>query len=182
MVRSRSQRNVPAVSEAVGTMSLVHNRCDFSDRRVIRLQETPDSVPDGQTPHTVTLSVYDEMVDVAKPGDRIIVTGVYRSVPVRVNPRQRTMRSLFKTYLDVVHTRLGADGALAFDRSTRPATGDRMPGVGDSGGAEDPEFEDCIAGGHRRRTRKAELEAKLIEISRRHDVYDYLARSLAPSI
>lgn len=183
MVRSRSQRNVPAVSEAVGTiLSLVHNRCDFSDRRVIRLQETPDSVPDGQTPHTVTLSVYDEMVDVAKPGDRIIVTGVYRSVPVRVNPRQRTMRSLFKTYLDVVHTRLGADGALAFDRSTRPAAGDRMPGVGDSGGAEDPEFEDCIAGGHRRRTRKAELEAKLIEISRRHDVYDYLARSLAPSI
>ncbi|KAI6016388.1 MCM2/3/5 family-domain-containing protein [Pisolithus microcarpus] len=135
-------------------------------------RETPDSVPDGQTPHTVTLSVYDEMVDVAKPGDRIIVTGVYRSVPVRVNPRQRTMRSLFKTYLDVVHTRLGADGALAFDRSTRPAAGDRMPRVGDSGGAEDPEFEDCIAGGHRRRTRKAELEAKLIEISRRHDGMD----------
>ncbi|KIK25348.1 hypothetical protein PISMIDRAFT_9705 [Pisolithus microcarpus 441] len=140
--------------------------------RVIRLQETPDSVPDGQTLHTVTLSVYDEMVDVAKPGDRIIVTGVYRSVPVRVNPRQRTIRSLFKTYLDVVHTRLGADGALAFDRSTRPAAGDRMPGVGDSGGAEDPEFEDCIAGGRRRRTRKAELEAKLIEISRRHDGMD----------
>ncbi|KIO11065.1 hypothetical protein M404DRAFT_994735 [Pisolithus tinctorius Marx 270] len=170
------------VCEAVGTMSLVHNRCDFSDRQVIRLQETPDSVPDGQTPHTVTLSVYDEMVDVAKPGDRIIVTGVYRSVPVRVNPRQRTMRSLFKTYLDVVHTQLGADGALAFDRTTRPATGDRMPGIGDSGDAEEPEFEDGIAGGHRRRTRKAELEAKLIEISRRHDVYDFLARSVAPSI
>ncbi|KIK11056.1 hypothetical protein PISMIDRAFT_690617 [Pisolithus microcarpus 441] len=92
------------------------------------------------------------------------------------------MGSVFKTYLDVVHTRLGADGALAFDRSTRPVTGDRMPGVGDPGGAEDPEFEDCIAGGHRRRTRKAKLEAKLIEISRRHDVYDHLALSLAPSI
>lgn len=171
------------VCAAIGTMSLVHNRCDFSDRQVIRLQETPDAVPDGQTPHTVTLSVYDEMVDVTKPGDRIVVTGVYRSVPVRVNSRQRTLKSLFKTYLDTVHIRLGSGGTLGFDRSTRPSSGDRMPGVGDVGdGAEDQDYEDGIAGGQRRRARKAELEAKLIEISRRHDVYDYLARSLAPSI
>ncbi|KAL4067424.1 MCM2/3/5 family-domain-containing protein [Scleroderma yunnanense] len=171
------------VCATLGTMSLVHNRCDFSDRQVIRLQETPDAVPDGQTPHTVTLSVYDEMVDIAKPGDRVTVTGVYRSVPVRVNPRQRTVKSLFKTYLDVVHTRLGAGGTLKFDRSTRPATGDRMPGVGDAGDSiDDQEFEDGIAGSQGRKTRKAELEARLIEISRKHDLYDLLARSLAPSI
>ena len=61
-----------------GSMSLVHNRCDFADRQVIRLQETPDAVPDGQTPHTVSLSVYDELVGVAKPGDGLAVA---------VNPR-----------------------------------------------------------------------------------------------
>ncbi len=39
----------------MGTMSLVHNRCEFADRQVIRLQETPDAVPDGQnTPYCVT--------------------------------------------------------------------------------------------------------------------------------
>ncbi|KAI0356995.1 nucleic acid-binding protein [Trametes cingulata] len=38
------------VCGSVGTMSLVHNRCEFADRQVIRLQETPDAVPDGQTP------------------------------------------------------------------------------------------------------------------------------------
>ena len=74
----------------------------------MRLQETPDAVPDGQTPHTVSLSVYDELVDVAKPGDRLVVTGIFRSVPVRVNPRQRTIKSLFKTFVDVVHVKLGA--------------------------------------------------------------------------
>ncbi|KAG1814176.1 MCM-domain-containing protein [Suillus variegatus] len=169
------------VCGSVGTMSLVHNRCEFADRQVIRLQETPDAVPDGQTPHTVSLSVYDELVDVCKPGDRVVVTGIYRSVPVRVNPRQRTMKSLFKTYLDVVHVRLGTGGTLGLDRSTRPAGGDKVPGIGGVGdSADDQELEEQIAQGGL--TRKAELEAKLIDISRRHDLYDILARSLAPSI
>ena len=37
-------------------MPLVHNRCEYADSQVIRLQETPDAVLDGQTPHTVSLS------------------------------------------------------------------------------------------------------------------------------
>ncbi|KAF8350874.1 cell division control protein 54 [Amanita rubescens] len=157
------------VCGSVGTMSLIHNRCEFADRQVIRLQETPDAVPDGQTPHTVSLSVYDELVDVAKPE-------VYH---VRVNPRQRTMKSLFKTYLDVVHIRLGTGDTLGFDKSTRPAGGDRLPGVG---GVGDDDDEDEDPRERRRQTRKAELEAKLKELSQRPDIYDLLARSLAPSI
>ena len=52
------------------TMMLIHNRCTFSDKQVCRLQEIPDETPDGQTPYTVTLFCYDDLVDVAKPGDR----------------------------------------------------------------------------------------------------------------
>ena len=162
--------------QAVGTMSLIHNRCEYADRQVIRLQETPDAVPDGQTPHTVTLSVYDELVDVSKPGDRLIVTGVFRSVPVRVNPRQRTIKSLFRTYLDVVHLRIGHDDRLGFDKSTRPTLGDRMPGVGGVGGFDEEEERDGQG------TRREELEARLVELSQRPDVYDLLSRSLAPSV
>ncbi|KAG6850178.1 hypothetical protein H0H93_016858 [Arthromyces matolae] len=164
------------VCASVGTMSLVHNRCEFADRQVIRLQETPDVVPDGQTPHTVSLSVYDELVDVSKPGDRLLVCGIFRSVPVRVNPRQRTLKSLFKTYLDVVHVKLGAGGTIGFDRSTRPSGGDRLPGVGD-GPEQDEEYSD-----NRQQMRKAEIEAHLLGLSRRPDIYELLAQSLAPSI
>lgn len=170
------------VCGAVGTMSLVHNRCEFADRQVIRLQETPDAVPDGQTPHTVSLSVYDELVDVAKPGDRLIVTGIFRSVPVRVNPRQRTIKSLFKTFLDVVHVKLGAGGSLGFDRSTRPPGGDKLPGVGGVGDGAEEEEEESVAGVGGRRTRKAEMEAKVIELSQNPELYQLLSRSLAPSI
>jgi DNA replication licensing factor MCM4 len=167
------------VCASVGTMSLVHNRCEFADRQVIRLQETPDAVPDGQTPHTVSLSVYDELVDVAKPGDRLVVSGIFRSVPVRVNPRQRTIKSLFKTFLDVVHVKLGGGGTLGFDQSTRPPGGDRLPGVGGVGDGGDGDEEDGVEG---RKTRKAEMESKLRDLSRRPDIYELLARSLAPSI
>lgn len=31
-----------------------------------------DVVPDGQTPQTVTLCLYEDLVDVAKPGDRYV--------------------------------------------------------------------------------------------------------------
>lgn len=165
------------VCASVGNMSLVHNRCEFADRQVIRLQETPDAVPDGQTPHTVSLSVYDELVDVSKPGDRVVVTGIYRSVPVRSNPRQRTLKSLFKTYLDVVHVKLGTGNGLGLDKSTRPSKSDRVPGVGGvgDGGDEDEEREGRLS-------RKAELEEKLKTLSQRPDVYELLSRSLAPSI
>ncbi|KAI0312709.1 MCM-domain-containing protein [Amylostereum chailletii] len=164
------------VCASVGTMSLVHNRCEFADRQVIRLQETPDAVPDGQTPHTVSLSVYDELVDVSKPGDRLVVTGIFRSVPVRVNPRQRTIKSLFKTFLDVVHIQLGQDSRLGFDNSTRSAIGDRMPGVG---GVRSIDEEDEPEG---QMSRKEEMEAKLRELSQRDDAYELLSRSLGPSI
>lgn len=174
------QRCPRDVCASVGTISLVHNRCEFADRQVIRLQETPDAVPDGQTPHTVSLSVYDELVDVSKPGDRLAVTGIFRSVPVRVNPRQRTLKSLFKTFLDVVHIRLGTDDRLGLDKSTRPAGGDRIPGVGGVG--DDGDEDESPLEQEKKQTRRAEMETRLKELSQRPDVYELLSRSLAPSI
>jgi len=82
-------------------MTLVHNRCKFADKQIVRLQETPgslflselilvspisnieastkklttnnlDSVPAGQTPHTVTLVAFDDLVDVPRPGDKFL--------------------------------------------------------------------------------------------------------------
>ncbi|KAF8922677.1 MCM2/3/5 family-domain-containing protein [Mucidula mucida] len=167
------------VCASVGTMSLVHNRCTFSDRQVIRLQETPDAVPDGQTPHTVSLSVYDELVDVSKPGDRLIITGVFRSVPVRVNPNQRTMKSLFKTFLDVVHLKVGGGVGLGFDKSTR-TVGKEHASIGD--GADDEG--DALIDGEENQvlSKRQHMEEKIRQLSQQSDIYDILSRSLAPSI
>lgn len=182
-----------------GTMSLIHNRCDFADRQVVRLQETPDVVPDGQTPHSVTLCVYDELVDVAKPGDRVEITAIFRSQAVRVNPRMRSQKSLFKTFLDVVHIKRGDAKRLGVDASTRQETekslsvarGSQTVGVG---GEDDDEDIDVSAGiaqmqrdgdeqqQQQEQSQQQSLEEKLRSIADRPDVYDVLSRSLAPSI
>ena len=60
-------------------------------------------MPPGQTPHTILVYVHDSLVDTVQAGDRIVVTGVYRAVPIRVNPRQQVIRSVYKTNIDVVH-------------------------------------------------------------------------------
>ncbi len=74
----------PQICKNVGCGSknsyvLIHNRCEFTDKQFIKLQETPDSIPEGETPYTVTLLVYDDMVDGVRAGDRVEVVGIYRA-------------------------------------------------------------------------------------------------------
>lgn len=147
-------------------MQIVHNRCEFADKQVIKLQETPDSVPDGQTPHSVSLCAYEELVDVCKAGDRIEVTGIFRSNPVRINPRQRTIKALFKTYIDVLHIQKVDKRRLGIDVSTI-----------------EQELSEQVAGDvEQSRKISEEEEQKIKATAGRGDVYELLARSLAPSV
>lgn len=49
----------------------------FANKQVVRLQETPDAIPEGETPHTVSLCLYNTMVDAIKPGDRVEVRNLF---------------------------------------------------------------------------------------------------------
>ena len=84
---------------------LIHNRSQFIDKQQIKLQESPDDMPAGQTPYTVLLYACADLVDAVQPGDRVTVTGIYRATPVRVNPQQRSVKAVYKTHVDVVHYR-----------------------------------------------------------------------------
>merc|ERR1719309_1109985 len=87
------------------SFTMVHNRSKFSDKQLIKLQEAPDDMAAGQTPHTVVLYVHGELTDKVMPGDRVYVTGIYRAVPHRSNPRVSSIMCIFKTHVDVVHFR-----------------------------------------------------------------------------
>lgn len=147
------------------SMSIIHNRSSFADKQVIKLQETPDLVPDGQTPHSINLCVYDDLVDGCRAGDRVEVCGIFRSLPVRPNPRMRAVKSLYKTYLDVVHVKKIDKKRLGADTST----------LEQEAAQREQEVE---------QTKKITPEQieKIKEVSERDDLYEVLARSLAPSI
>lgn len=154
------------VCSASNSMQIVHNRSGFADKQVIKLQETPDAVPDGQTPHSVTLCAYDELVDICKAGDRVEITGVFKCNQVRINPRQRTVKNIFKTYVDCLHVQKVDKRRVGIDPTTI-----------------EEELSDQVAGSIEE-TRKVsdEQEEKIKATAERPDVYELLARSLAPSI
>jgi DNA replication licensing factor MCM4 len=56
-------------------MKLVHNQCLYSDKQLLKIQESPNLIPEGETPHAVTAFVYDALVDFVRPGDRITLVG-----------------------------------------------------------------------------------------------------------
>ncbi|KAL2016539.1 hypothetical protein VTK56DRAFT_3433 [Thermocarpiscus australiensis] len=151
------------------SMQIIHNRCIFEDKQVIKLQETPDVVPAGQTPHSVSVCVYNELVDFCKAGDRVELTGIYKVTPVRVNPRMRTVKSVHKTYIDVVHVQKVDRKRMGVDPSTLDL-------------AEEEEAHASGQGMDEIKKVTPEEEEKIKATAARPDVYELLARSLAPSI
>jgi hypothetical protein len=164
-------------------------------------------VPEGETPHTVVLYVFENLCDNVVPGDRVTVTGIYRAAPVRLNPKMRTIKSVLKTYVDVMHfantdkSRLAPEAfsqaaedaaeAAAASAGKGPLGDDdpRSDGYKGAAAADDGEGDGGggAAGGAGNRgieasaaaaARKARCEAMATDA----DLYSALAQSLAPSI
>ncbi|RKF76933.1 DNA replication licensing factor mcm4 [Golovinomyces cichoracearum] len=155
-----------AICDSPNSMQIVHNRSEFMDKQVIKLQETPDNVPAGQTPHSVSMCAYDELVDLCKAGDRVEITGIFKASPIRVNPRQRTLKSIYKTYVDVLHIQKVDKKRMGIDIST----------------VEEDLFEQVNTNIEETRKVSEEEQQKIRETATRPDLYELLSRSLAPSI
>ncbi|XP_064398526.1 DNA replication licensing factor mcm4-A-like [Halichondria panicea] len=145
--------------QTLHSMALIHNRSLFTDKQMVKLQESPDDMPPGQTPHTVLLYAHHDLVDSVQPGDRLTVTGIYRATPLRANPRQRTVRAVYKTYIDVIHF--------------RKTDSKRLRGREEEDGDDD---------GVQRQSFPAERVEQLKQLSQTPDIYERLSRALAPSI
>ena len=123
-----------------------HEKCQFVDQQVLKLQEAPDQVPVGELPRHVLISADRYLANRVVPGSRCSVMGIFSiyqakggnkdaAVAIR-NPYLRTVG----ISSDVDHT---AKGSAIFSE---------------------------------------EEEQEFLEISRRPDLYEAMARSIAPSI
>lgn len=139
---------------------MVHNLCIFEDKQMIRLQEAPEHLADGDTPVTISLVVYSNLVDTVVPGDRIVATGIYRSNPMKLNSNTRIVRSIFSTHIDAIH----------LEKAARGGNGSKKMLGGAAEALEELDLTDAnkIDGFHR--------------IAQRTDLNEILLRSFAPSI
>ena len=48
------------------------------------------------------MCAYEDLVDHVRPGDRVEITGIYKAMGVRVNANKRTLKNVYRTYIDVV--------------------------------------------------------------------------------
>jgi len=153
--------------QSSGTMQIDHNRCCFLNKQLVKIQETPESIPDGETPHTIDIYCYDQLVDICKPGDRVEVTGIYRVQPQRINSRRTQVDSVYRTFLDSVHIRKARSGVFSVENSKSSVESEFYTNF-DEGDETQAVIDDKIK--------------RVRNMGRDPNIYQKLVNSLAPSI
>ncbi|KAL0479063.1 DNA replication licensing factor MCM4 [Acrasis kona] len=170
------------------SMELIHQRCTFTDKQLVKLQETPESIPEGETPHTVNLCVFEELVDSVKPGDRVEVTGIYKAVPIKVDGKKRTIKTVYKNFIDVLH--FSKTGIRVETDSTRDNPSDQLQEEEEEEQQEesanhDDEFDQDL--------QERRIVSQLVtltqgdvqsirDLSKDEEIYEHLTQAIAPSI
>ncbi|KAF4971823.1 hypothetical protein FSARC_1426 [Fusarium sarcochroum] len=70
--------------------------CTYRDHQTISIQEMPERAPAGQLPRGVDAILDDDLVDRVKPGDRVQLVGIYRTLG---NRNTNHNSALFKTMI-----------------------------------------------------------------------------------
>jgi replicative DNA helicase Mcm len=77
----------------------------FMNSQDIRIQERPEDLPPGQLPRAIDIKLAEDLVDIARPGDRVSITGIARGQQEYAGRKAR-LRSfellLDANYVDVV--------------------------------------------------------------------------------
>ncbi|MFW9784630.1 MAG: minichromosome maintenance protein MCM [Candidatus Heimdallarchaeota archaeon] len=78
---------------------LISKNSEFIDWQSIMIQEVPEDLPPGRIPRSVQAILTHDLVDTVKPGDRLKIMGVFKSVLAQSTKSYNS--TLFKTFIDV---------------------------------------------------------------------------------
>ncbi|GFE54810.1 DNA replication licensing factor [Babesia ovis] len=137
---------------------LWHNMCCFASKQLIKLIELPQS--SSEAPQSVIVYAYDDLIDSAMPGDKVEITGIFKTSAIRVNPRMRTCNSIYRTFINALHIRLeesSKNRMVAMPKSLSSA--------------------ERVALSY-----SQEIVNEIMRLSKCPNIYDLLVKSFAPSI
>ncbi|KAE8213600.1 hypothetical protein CF327_g2910 [Tilletia walkeri] len=86
----------PTVDEDGNRLTTEFGHSIFRDHQMISVQEMPERAPPGQLPRSIEVVMDDDLVDKCKPGDRIQLVGMFRSLGNRVG---QSSSSTFRTLM-----------------------------------------------------------------------------------
>ncbi len=84
--------------EETRNLELDEKRSEFIDSQILRVQELPEELPPGQLPRFFDVDVVGDIVNTARPGDRIVLSGIVRA-ELDVTPGQARTR-VFRSKID----------------------------------------------------------------------------------
>ncbi|KAJ1613358.1 DNA replication licensing factor MCM4-like AAA+ ATPase [Cryptosporidium canis] len=157
------------------SFELMHNMCQFSNKQILKIQELPDTIPPGETPHTILGYVYDEMVDCCRPGDRIEFNGIVKVSGVRLMAKKRQLMSVFRTYIDILHVNKNVCNMLYSIVGNSVGEMDICNGVQSIDGQN-------FSTSEKNTLFTKEMIEKFHTMSKDPMLYEKLSRSIAPSI
>lgn len=85
---------LPKTDAAGNRASIEYGYCEYKKMQRLVIQELPERAPPGQLPRSITVILEDELVDRVKPGDRVEVTGIYKTEPGETTSRSGVFRTI----------------------------------------------------------------------------------------
>ncbi|CAH8494535.1 unnamed protein product [Heterobilharzia americana] len=142
---------------------VVPDKCQCVDYQTVKLQETPETVPHGEMPRHVLLYCDRYLCEQVVPGNRVTVVGVYCIRVTVSNKRpganERSNAGVRQPYIRVLGLTIDTEG---------PGRSALVSGNVEGSGAAASLTEN--------------QEEELISLANSPDIYERLARSIAPSI
>lgn len=80
-----------------GIFRLIVEKSKYKNWQKVVLQERPEEVPAGHIPRSIEVVLTDDIVDVARPGDRVSVIGI---VKLLKEFRRRSISTVFTAYIE----------------------------------------------------------------------------------
>ena len=84
----------PTKDDAGNLLTTEYGMCVYRDSQHVTVQDSPEDSQAGQMPRSIEIVLEGGLVDACKPGDRVKIVGIFKTIPIRASG---TLNGTFKT-------------------------------------------------------------------------------------